>query len=200
MPAVITDEKLVQELLAERQKTEAARWDEVWDGVVHISPMPSIEHRREERDLLYALYVLVQQNGLGEVFHQVNVADPVKGMDDYRVPDICVLLPNSQAKVERTYIAGGPDLVIEIHSPDDETYEKLGWYAKQGVREIVVINRDTRKVELFRNKEGRMVLEAVSPEAAELETIPLVPRTVKTEQGLRVAVHYKDDLQRVFLV
>jgi Uma2 family endonuclease len=91
-------------------------------------------------------------------------------------------------------------LVIEIHSPDDETYKKLPWYAKQGVREVVVINRDTRKVELFRNKEGQMVLEAASPQAAELETVPLVLKTVKTEQGLRVAVHHKDDLQRIFLV
>jgi Uma2 family endonuclease len=200
MPAVITDEKLVQELLAERQKTGAARWDEVWDGVVHMSPMPSIEHQREEKRLLLALCELVERQGLGEVFHQVNVADPVKGMDDYRVPDICVLLPSSQAKVESTYIAGGPDLVIEIHSPDDETYKKLPWYAKQGVREVVVINRDTRKVELFRNKEGQMVLEAASPQAAELETVPLVFKTVKTEQGLRVAVHHKDDPQRIFLV
>jgi Uma2 family endonuclease len=200
MPAVITDEKLVQELLAERQKTGAARWDEVWDGVVHMSPMPSIEHQREEKRLLLALHELVEKQGLGEVFHQVNVADPVKGMEDYRVPDICVLLPSSQAKVERTYIAGGPDLVIEIHSPEDETYEKLPWYAKQGVREVVVINRDTRKVELFRNKEGQMVLEASSPQAAELETVPLVLRTVKTDQGLRVAVHHKDDPQRIFLV
>jgi Uma2 family endonuclease len=200
MPAVITDEKLVQELLAERQKTGAARWDEVWDGVVHMSPMPSIEHQREEKRLLLALCELVERQGLGEVFHQVNVADPVKGMDDYRVPDICVLLPSSQAKVESTYIAGGPDLVIEIHSPDDETYKKLSWYAKQGVREVVVINRDTRKVELFRNKEGQMVLEAASPQAAELETVPLVFKTVKTEQGLRVAVHHKDDPQRIFLV
>jgi len=91
-------------------------------------------------------------------------------------------------------------LVIEIHSPDDETYKKLPWYAKQGVREVVVINRDTRKVELFRNKEGQMVLEAASPQAAELETVPLVLKTVKTEQGLRVAVHHKDDPQRIFLV
>ncbi|MFA0754332.1 MAG: hypothetical protein IMHGJWDQ_002118 [Candidatus Fervidibacter sp.] len=50
MPAVITDERLVQELLVERPKTGAARWDEVWDGVVHMSPMPSIEHQREGRE------------------------------------------------------------------------------------------------------------------------------------------------------
>lgn len=200
MPAVITDEKLVQELLAERQRAGAARWDEVWDGVVHMSPIPSIEHQREERDLLFAFYVLIHQSGIGEVFHQVNVADPVKGMDDYRVPDLCVVLPESQAKIERNYIAGGPDLVVEIHSPDDETYEKLQWYAKQGVKEVLVIHRDTRKVELFRNKGGQMVLEAISPQAIELETVPIVLKTVKTEQGLRIAVSHRDEPQKVFWV
>lgn len=200
MPAVITDEKLVQELLAERQRTGAARWDEVWDGVVHISPMPSIEHQREEKQLLLALYELIEAQGLGEVFHQVNVADPIKGMDDYRVPDLCVVLPESQAKIEHTYIAGGPDLVVEIHSPNDETYDKLAWHAKQGVKEVLFIHRDTRKIELFRNKSGQMVLEMASPQSIELNTVPLVLKTVKTEQGLKIAICHRDNPQRVFWV
>jgi Uma2 family endonuclease len=40
--------------------------------------------------------------------------------------------------------------VIEIRSPDDETYDKFPFYASLGVREVVVIDRDTKRPELFR--------------------------------------------------
>ena len=45
---------------------------------------------------------------------------------------------------------GGPDAVIEIRSPDDETYEKLPFFARLGVRDVIVIDRDTRDVEISR--------------------------------------------------
>ncbi len=69
MPFVITDKRSVQELLAERRRTGASLWDEVWDGMVHMSPVPSVKHQRIERELLYALHALFQQAGMGEMFH-----------------------------------------------------------------------------------------------------------------------------------
>ena len=45
---------------------------------------------------------------------------------------------------------GGPDAVIEIRSPDDETYDKLPFFAGLGVREVIVIDRDTKQPEILR--------------------------------------------------
>lgn len=45
---------------------------------------------------------------------------------------------------------GGPDAVIELRSPDDETYEKLPFFARLGVREVVIVDRDTKRVEIYR--------------------------------------------------
>ena len=45
---------------------------------------------------------------------------------------------------------GGPDAVLEIRSPGDETYEKLPFFAKLGVREVVVIDRDSKRPEVLR--------------------------------------------------
>jgi Uma2 family endonuclease len=45
---------------------------------------------------------------------------------------------------------GGPDAVIEIRSPEDDTYDKLPFYASLGVREMVVCDRDTKEPEIFR--------------------------------------------------
>jgi Uma2 family endonuclease len=39
--------------------------------------------------------------------------------------------------------------VIEIRSPEDETYAKLPFLAKLGVREVIVIERDSKRVEVF---------------------------------------------------
>jgi Uma2 family endonuclease len=45
---------------------------------------------------------------------------------------------------------GGPDAVIEIRSPEDETYDKLPFYAALGVRDIIVIDRDSKRPEVYR--------------------------------------------------
>ncbi len=80
--------------------------------------------------------------------------------DDYKVPDQLYARP--ELRSERG-IEGGASLVVEILSPNDETYAKLDWYASAsvGVGEVLVIEPETRRVELFANRDGRMV--AVDP-------------------------------------
>lgn len=51
--------------------------------------------------------------------------------------------------------------MVEILSPNDETYRKLDWYASVGVGEVLVIEPVTRRVELFAIGDGRM--SAVDP-------------------------------------
>jgi hypothetical protein len=38
---------------------------------------------------------------------------------------------------------------VEIRSPDDETYEKLPFYAKLGVPELLVVHPESKLVELY---------------------------------------------------
>ncbi len=35
---------------------------------------------------------------------------------------------------------GTADLVVEVRSPDDESYAKLDFYAAKGVREVLVLH------------------------------------------------------------
>ena len=46
--------------------------------------------------------------------------------------------------------------MVEILSPNDETYQKLDWYASVGVGEVLIIEPETRGVELFANRDGPM--------------------------------------------
>ena len=62
---------------------------------------------------------------------------------------MCCLLPIVSHIDHDTYFEGAPTVVVEIRSPGDETMEKLPFYAKLGVPEVWIIDRDTRQPELY---------------------------------------------------
>jgi len=55
-----------------------------------------------------------------------------------------------------------PDVVFEVRSPGDETYEKLSFYAAVGVDAVVVVERETTAVQVFARAGGDLVLAAPS--------------------------------------
>ena len=169
---VVHDPQVLEELRAKRKKLGQDRWDEVWDGVERVAPGPGSEHQRFALRLASTLLQVIDRQGLGQVWLQMNVGDPVKGLKDFRIPDISVVLAEGRAEVRPTYIAGGPDLVIEVRSPDDATYDKLSWYAGQGVREALIIDRDSKALDPYRLEAGKLV-PAGGPDSASLATLPL---------------------------
>ena len=86
----------------------------------------------------------------------VNLA-PVGGWPDknYRVPDLVLLTPERFFIDHNEYFEGPPDVVVEIHSPGDEAYEKLPFYADLGVPEVWIIDRETKDPEIYLLKRGR---------------------------------------------
>ncbi len=71
---------------------------------------------------------------------------PEAGVSDYRVPDLIVARTTSASD---RGVEGRAELAVEIRSPRDETYAKLGFYAEVGVQELLVVDRDTYALELF---------------------------------------------------
>lgn len=61
--------------------------------------------------------------------------------DDYRVPD-----RGLHRALPRTTWVPTAAVVVEILSPDDETWEKLPFYARAQVDEVLVIDRENRQV------------------------------------------------------
>jgi Uma2 family endonuclease len=191
--AVILDTRVTEELVDQRHKLGIDRWDEAWDGVWHMNPSPSREHQRIEAELLIILKEVVERGGLGEVLHEFNVADPEKGLQDFRIPDLSVVLHDSRAQVRENFIAGGPDFIIEIHSPGDETYDKLAWYANQGVREVLVIDRDTRALAFYRRQGSQLVEAGSSPASGESEVLPLRFERVLQADPSRLRLSHQRD-------
>ena len=143
MRAVMND--VPPHILEWRRKTGADRWDEVWEGVLHMAPNPTREHQ-DIKGHLYSWLKGHWARADRRPYLGVNVSRPAitDWTKDYRVPDL-VLLTDERAHVDRNeYFDGGPDVVVEIRSPQDETDERLPFYAAVGVREVWVIDRDSR--------------------------------------------------------
>ncbi len=64
---------------------------------------------------------------------------------DWRVPDQVYARPDRESEEGLT----GAELVVEVRSPDDESYAKLPFYAARGITEAMIVHRD-RRFELYR--------------------------------------------------
>jgi Uma2 family endonuclease len=94
-----------------------------------------------------------------EVYPPVNVSAKGEWPTNYRIPDLALLTPDRFGIDREAYLEGTPTVVVEIRSPGDETYEKLGFYGKLGVPEVWVIDRDTKQLEVHLFHDGGYSLQ-----------------------------------------
>jgi Uma2 family endonuclease len=138
-----------EHILEWRHRTGADQWDEMWKGVLHMAPSPNRDHQDFELTLAMWLRLNWAIPNSCRVYTRINVAEAGAWPDNYRIPDIVLLTPARFDIDHNEYFDGGPDAIVEIHSPGDEAYDKLDFYAKVGVREVWIIDRDTKRPELF---------------------------------------------------
>ena len=131
--------------LDERRRTGCDRLDEVWAGVPHLVPPPSISHQDVEYELEQALRSIAARREL-RTYHNIALVVPGTGWNDYRVPDLSIAHPT---QLSERALEGRAELVVEILSPRDESRDKLPFYASRGVREAWLIEPATREVEVF---------------------------------------------------
>jgi Uma2 family endonuclease len=136
-------------LLEERHRLGHDRFDEMWDGVVHMNAVPHRDHQSLALALGTWLYLHWRYLPDREVYPDRNLALPGGWPNDYRIPDLVLTTADRSVYDKGAYIEGPPLVCIEIHSPHDEAYEKLEFYARLGVPEVWIIDRDTKQVEVF---------------------------------------------------
>ena len=155
---VIMDNDLSRDLIRQRKKLGHDRYDEVWDGVYIMPSLPNLTHQKLVLDLGIILHEVVVEAGKGEVYPGANVSDrPKNWKSNYRCPDVVVVLNDGQAINCDVFILGGPDFLVEIRSPQEDPAEKLSFYSKIGVRELLILERDSREPELLRNDGEQLV-------------------------------------------
>lgn len=128
-----------------------------------MPPAPNNDHQSMVGSFVALLKATLESPGQIQVFPGANVSDRRRGWKkNFRCPDVVVVLTGGRAVDCGTHWLGGPDLLIEIQSPGDETLEKLPFYSSVGVRELLVVERDSRELTLYRH-DGTSLLE-VEPE------------------------------------
>jgi Uma2 family endonuclease len=180
MRAVMVD--VPQALLEERRRKNHDVWDEMWEGVLHMVPPPSSRHQRFGTELVVALAPLAKARGL-VISYETGLFRPGVGDSDYRVPDLVVARPQD---VVRKGVEGRAELVVELRSPGDETYDKLGFYADLDVQEVLVIDPESCQVEFFVLTGGS--LEAVALDATGSVTARSLEATLTPVAGPAVRV------------
>jgi Uma2 family endonuclease len=140
MRAVVLDPSAAsfEELLERRRRSGLDRFDEVWEGVLHMVPAPSGPHSSVEWQLACLLSPLARAAGL-HPGAQFNLGEDEH---DFRVPDGGL----HRAPPLATWYSTAA-LAIEIVSPGDESWEKLPYYAAHGVDEVLIVDPIARSVD-----------------------------------------------------
>ena len=122
MPTLIVDRELEHKLRAERKRSGADRFDEVWTGVYVMNPMPNDQHQQLVNRFSAIFQDVIDWPGIGDVRPGVNVSNCLENWrQNYRVPDVAVFLKEGTAQNHDEFWHGGPDFAVEIVSTDDRT-------------------------------------------------------------------------------
>ena len=130
---------LLASLIADRKRLGLDRHDEAWHGEYHMAPAASYEHGEVEAVLASLLRPIAQPRGL-----RVGMAFNLGTLGDFRVPDLGV----HRGRPSGAWLPTAA-IVVEVRSPDDETYDKFGFYFLSGVEEVLVVDLTSREVLWF---------------------------------------------------
>jgi hypothetical protein len=130
--------------IEQRQVFGLDTFDEVWKGDSHLAAARPF--RQAYLDDAVAMLLRPYAQGAGLVGSgPFNLGHE----DDFRVPD-----RGLHREIVDAVYADTAAMVVEIASVDDETYEKLPFYAAHAVDEVLVVEPDARRVRIFALEAG----------------------------------------------
>jgi Uma2 family endonuclease len=132
---------------------------ELVHGFVREAAAPSARHQRVVGKLFIRLAQHLQNTGTGEAW--LSPLDVVLDVDEDLVvqPDLSVVL-DARADIVTDRIWGAPDLVVEVMSPRPRIgtiEERLGWFARYGVRECWLVHLEGSRIEVIAFRGGAIV-------------------------------------------
>ena len=130
--------------LERRRSVGADRFDEVWEGRYVVAPDPHSNHGEVMGELYALLKPTARRLGLRPAL-TFNLGRP----GDFRIAD-AGLLPGPHQVWHET-----AELVVEVLSPEDMTFDKLDFYTAHGVRELLVVDWQERSVRCFALQDGQ---------------------------------------------
>ena len=130
-------------------------------GEVHVSPSPSSNHQFVLSNLFASLVAHVKKQRLGRLaFAPLDVR---LGHDTALQPDLIFISNARDHLIQENFIAGAPDLVVEVLSPSTAAHDratKLGLYAESGVAEVWLIDPRAQTVEILKLQGTKYFVDA----------------------------------------
>lgn len=134
---------------------------ELVHGEVHVTPAPITRHQAVVQNLAVNLGYQVIKNHLGEVY--TAPLDVRLGEDTVLQPDLIFISDARAGIIQEEWIAGSPDLVVEVLSPSTAAHDratKVRVYAEAGVPEVWFIDPKAKTVEILRLQGKKYFIDA----------------------------------------
>ncbi len=133
---------------------------ELVKGELRTSTLGGFEHGRVAARIGYLIERHVGQNDFGVVLAAKTGFTLARSPDTVRAPDVAFVRKDCipPADQQHKFAELGPDLVVEVVSPNDraaEIEEKVGEYLEAGVRLIWIAHPGTRTVQEYRPSTAR---------------------------------------------
>jgi Uma2 family endonuclease len=182
---VVLDRNRIESILEERRALGNRTRDEVWEGVTYIMPDPNNEHQDIAGSFLAIFKLLFGFDTRHRAEGTPNLSDRIENWtENYRNPDMAYFAADTAAEDHDTFWFGGPEFLLEIISPDDMSRDKLPFYEAIRTREVLIVDRDPRQLELYQLRRGKLRLAgSVRPGDGKSLASGVVPLTFALVRG-----------------
>jgi len=151
---------------------------EIIDGELFVTRSPHRRHQRAIGKINTALDVWSESSGLGEPIISPGL---VLSEADNVIPDLVWVAKETLEAIEDEagHLTAVPEIVLEVLSSGKENIRrdrevKLKFYAVQGAQEYWIADRFSKRLEIYRRQDARLVLAATLTGSDTL-TSPLLP-------------------------
>ncbi len=145
-----------------RQLPDDGKRYELIRGEVHLTPSPTTKHQFIVLNLAKSLVSYLNDNPCGEV--AIAPLDVQLSSDTAVQPDL-IFVSNAKAGIIlEEYIAGPPDLVVEVLSPATAKHDratKIALYAEAAVPEVWLIDAQAETVEILKLEGRKYLVDAI---------------------------------------
>jgi Uma2 family endonuclease len=144
-----------------RQLPDDGKHYELIHGQVHLSPSRSTKHQLILGNISVSLGTYVKSARLGVLFSAP--LDVCLDPDTALQPDLIFISVERVGIVQENFVAGAPDLVVEVLSPSTAAYDratKLPVYAEASVPEVWLIDSQAKTVEVLKLQRKKYLVDA----------------------------------------
>lgn len=148
---------------------------ELIDGEHYMSPAPALKHQYVVLNLARILSTYLREHRLGRVM--IAPVDVVFSEHDVVEPDLLYVSNENADRLTERYVAGAPDLAVEVLSPSSrgiDRIKKRRLYETRGVPEYWIVDPLLETLEVYRTAPDGSLAHQTTLAAGDTLATPLL--------------------------